>query len=1099
MGASLIRLCFQPDLRRAFVSSSENPSQWEADGDLFAAAFEHAPVMMAISAHNQDIFLQVNREFERVSGYSREEVLGKSVVGLGLIAPEERDRVAEVLGEGGPGLGIELWFRAKNGAPRKCLCSVVPVRIGGVARMLALGIDVTGRARYEVERGLTIKLLGLLNAPSAMREMMEGTISLLQKFTGCDAVAVRVREGGDFPFYTTWGLSNEFVREESSLCAGDNSALECLCGAVLKGEFKPGLEVVTAYGSYWTNSLSDLVSGPMAGCLPESLRGRCLREGYEAVAQIPLRFAGRTLGLMQFNYARRGSITPESVAFLEHAAKSIATAIEQRQTQAALRASELRYRLISENTGDVIWLADVSTLRLTYVSPSVARQYGYSPEEAMARPIGDLLTPESYRFVEAGLRERLAKFEAGSEGERIQTYEADQRRRDGSIVRVEMVITLLAGLDGRVREILGVSRDVTERHQYTEALREKEYWLSESQRVSRIGSYALDMDAGTWTSSATLDEIFGIGPEYNRTVEGWGDLVYAEDRREMLEYFQREAVERQRPFDREYRIARRSDGQIRWVHGRGQLVHNAKGELVTMAGTIQDITERKRLEEQLLQAQKMESVGRLAGGVAHDFNNLLTVINGYCDLMLQGMKTSDPIKEQLDEVRGAGQRAAALTQQLLAFSRRQVMRPQVLDLNGFLREAERLLRRLIGEDVRLVTVLDAALGKVKADPGQVNQVILNLAVNARDAMPGGGQLTIETANVDIDAESAATQVGSRPGRYVRLSVSDTGAGMDVETRRHLFEPFFTTKAAGHGTGLGLSSVYGIVRQSDGWITAYSEPGQGTQFHVYLPRLEEDGEKTAAPAENPAPAFGTETILVTEDQDNVRALVSRMLRGLGYHVLDAANGAEALAVAAAHAAPIHLLITDVVMPEMSGRELGAELKRQRPEIRVMYMSGYTGNAIARRGLLDEGVAFIEKPFTAESLAGKVRAVLGSATAAGAVLVVDDDAAIRSLFYKILARAGYHVMEAADGAQALEAVKKGGVALVITDLVMPEKEGIETIMEIRKSHPQVKIGAVSGASGGRYLGTAALLGADAVLAKPVSEEALVDMARRLLGGS
>ena len=819
------------------MSSPENPRRWEADGDLFAAAFEHAPVMMAISVQGEDVFLEVNREFEKVSGYSREEAIGKSVVELGLIAPEERERLAEVLGGGGPALGIELLFRSKNGAFRRCLCSMVPVSIGGVARTLALGIDVTGHARYEAERGLTIELLGLLNAPSTMREMMESTTRLLQKFTRCDAVAIRVREGSDFPFYTTWGLSNEFVREESCLCAGGDSSPECLCGAVLTGEFKSGLEVVTAYGSFWTNSLSDLVSSPAVGCLPASLRGRCLREGFESVAQIPLRFAGRTLGLMQFDYVRRGSITSERVAFLEHSAKSIATAIEQRQTQEALRASELRYRLISENTGDVIWLLDVNTRRLTYVSPSVKRQLGHSPEEVLALRTEEVLTRESYRSVARGFWERLAKFEAGSEADRIQTYEVDQRRRDGSMLRVEMVTTLLAGEGGRVREILGVSRDVTERYRHTEALREKEYWLSESQRASRIGSYAADFTAGVWTSSATLDEIFGIGPEYARTIDGWAGLVHSDDRREMMEYLQREVGERQRPFDREYRIVRRSDGQIRWVHGRGEVVHSAKGDLLTMTGTIQDITERKRLEEQLLQAQKMESVGRLAGGVAHDFNNLLTVINGYCDLMLEGMETSDPLREPLDEVRGAGQRAAAVTQQLLAFSRRQVMRPQVLDLNGFLRETERLLQRLIGEDVRLVTVLDAALGKVKADPGQINQVILNLAVNGRDAMPAGGRLTIETANVDIDAESAAAQVASRAGRYVRLSVGDTGAGMDGETRRHLFEPFFTTKPAGQGTGLGLSSVYGIVRQSDGWITVYSEPGQGTQFHVYLPRLE----------------------------------------------------------------------------------------------------------------------------------------------------------------------------------------------------------------------------------------------------------------------
>jgi CheY-like chemotaxis protein len=322
--------------------------------------------------------------------------------------------------------------------------------------------------------------------------------------------------------------------------------------------------------------------------------------------------------------------------------------------------------------------------------------------------------------------------------------------------------------------------------------------------------------------------------------------------------------------------------------------------------------------------------------------------------------------------------------------------------------------------------------------------------------------------------------------------------MDAETREHLFEPFFTTKPAGQGTGLGLSSVYGIVQQSNGWISVYSEPGKGTQFHVYLPRLENDGEAAAGPVENAAPALGTETILVTEDQDNVRRLVSRMLRGFGYHVLEAANGGEALAVSSSHAEPIHLLITDVVMPEMSGRELGAELMRRRPEMRALYMSGYTGNVIARHGLLEEDVAFIQKPFTAESLAAKVRDTLGSAPAR-AILVVDDDAAVRSLFHAILARAGFRVMEAADGAQALAALREGGVDVVITDLVMPEKEGLETIGEIRRSYPHVKIAAVSGAFGGRFLETASLLGADATLAKPVTEEALVDMVRRLLGGS
>jgi len=1099
-GGSHTRLCSQPAKESQPVSNSESARWWDADGSLLAAAFQNAPIMMALCAVGEDAFLDVNREFERVSGYSRAEVLGKSVVAIGLIAAGARARVVEALGESLHSQTIEASFRARNGELRKCLSMVVPVRTDGLERILIVGIDVTEKARYEAERGVAIELLGLLNAPTGMREMLEAITKRLREYTECDALALRVQEGADFPFYTTLGLSDDFIGAESCLCSGGgDTGLECLCGAVLRAQLSPELSVVTAYGSFWTNGLGDLVGGPRAGCLPASLRGRCLTEGYESVALIPLRFGGRTLGLMQFDFHRPGSLSPELITFLEQTAESIATAIEQRQTQAALRASETRYRLISENTGDVIWLLDPKTRHFTYVSPSIKRQSGYTPEEVIAQPVENILTAESYSRMREDFWERTAKFEAGDEAERIQTYEVDERRRDGTVVRMEVVVTLLAGPDGRVREVLGVARDVTERHRQTEALREKEYWLSESQRASRIGSYTLDIGAGVWTSSATLDEILGIGQEYGRTVEGWARLIYVEDAQEAAEYLRAHVVGQQMPFDREYRIVRPSDGQIRWVHGRGELVRDAKGQLLTLAGTIQDITERKRLEEQLLQAQKMESVGRLAGGVAHDFNNLLTVINGYCDLMLEGMDASNPLKEQLDEVRGAGQRAASLTQQLLAFSRRQVMRPQVLNLNGFLRETERLLRRLIGEDVRLVTMLAESLGKVKADPGQISQVILNLAVNARDAMPGGGSLTIETANVDIDAKSGAAQEAATPGRYVRLSVSDTGAGMDADTRMHLFEPFYTTKPAGQGTGLGLSSVYGIVRQSGGWISVYSEPGHGTQFHVYLPRVESQTDSAAVAVEKPAPAFGTETVLVAEDQHNVRRLVSLMLSGFGYQVLVAANGAEALAVASSHDGRIDLLITDVVMPGMSGRELAVELARQRPGIHVLYMSGYTGNVTAQHGLLQEGVAFIQKPFTAETLAVKVRETLDDVPSASEILVVDDDPAIRSLFHKVLTRGGYHVTEASDGAQALAAVEKGGLDLVITDLVMPGKEGIETIVEIHKHHPEVKIIAVSGAFGGSYLSIASTLGAGAVLAKPVSDEMLLDTVRRLLHGS
>ena len=387
--------------------------------------------------------------------------------------------------------------------------------------------------------------------------------------------------------------------------------------------------------------------------------------------------------------------------------------------------------------------------------------------------------------------------------------------------------------------------------------------------------------------------------------------------------------------------------------------------------------ELRESEERFRQAQKMEAVGRLAGGVAHDFNNLLMVMRGYGELLLNRLDANDPLRRNAEEIQKAAERATALTQQLLAFSRKQVLQPKVLDLNAVVTEVEKLLRRLIGEDIELAAVLDLALGRVKADPGQMEQIILNLAVNARDAMPRGGRLTLKTANVTLDQAYAYARqhVGAAPGPYVLLAVSDTGIGMDAETRSHIFEPFFTTKGAGKGTGLGLSTVYGIVKQSGGTLWVESAPGRGTTFEIYLPLVEEvaaGGElHPALPAPTPG---GTETILVVEDEMSVRKLAAEFLGSNGYTVLEAQDGGEALQVCEEHRAPIHLLLTDVVMPGMSGWELAERLAGARPEMKVTYMSGYTDDAIVQHGVLEEGTAFLQKPFSLDALARTVREVL-----------------------------------------------------------------------------------------------------------------------------
>jgi signal transduction histidine kinase len=387
--------------------------------------------------------------------------------------------------------------------------------------------------------------------------------------------------------------------------------------------------------------------------------------------------------------------------------------------------------------------------------------------------------------------------------------------------------------------------------------------------------------------------------------------------------------------------------------------------------------ERKQLEEQLAQSQKMEAVGRLAGGVAHDFNNLLTAIKGHLEFLLEDLPLGSVTRSDAEGIEDAANRAASLTRQLLALSRRQVLQPRVLDLNQTVQEMEKMLRRVIGEDVTLSSRMEPALGHVEADAGQVTQVLLNLAVNARDAMPTGGSLTIETANVELDDEYVRGKLRVESGRYIMLAVSDTGVGMDAETRARIFEPFFTTKEVGKGTGLGLSTVYGIVKQSGGHVWVYSEPGHGTTFKVYLPRV--DAPVVAETVRVAAPSTGRETVLLTEDEAAVRVLARRTLERAGYQVLEADGGEAALRLAESHAGTIHLLLSDVVMPGIGGRELAERLQRQRPDVALLFMSGYTDDAILRHGMLVEGTPFLEKPFTPAGLREKVRAVLDAAPA------------------------------------------------------------------------------------------------------------------------
>jgi PAS domain S-box-containing protein len=533
--------------------------------------------------------------------------------------------------------------------------------------------------------------------------------------------------------------------------------------------------------------------------------------------------------------------------------------------------------------------------------------------------------------------------------------------------------TPLRSTDGTFLGSIHVLRDISDRTRAERALRHSEERYRSLVVATSQVVWSTDPSGEVVEDSPTWREFTGESAA-EASGRGWLDAIHADDRPQVAEAWSN-AVKTRSPYSGECR-GRRSDGEYRDLLIRSVPVLEKDGTIREWVGTCTDVTDQRQLEKQFRQAHKMEAMGRLAAGISHDFNNLLGVIIGYSDLLLTSLTPDDRLRDKVEEIKKAGQRAASLTRQLLAFSRKQVLVPKILDLNVVVSETSKLLLRLLGDDIKLVTKLGPALDHVKADPTQIEQVIMNLAINARDAMPHGGTLLIETTNTELDQQySQRHNIEAQPGKYVLLAVSDTGVGMDKTTEARIFEPFFTTKEVGKGTGLGLATVYGIVKQSGGYISVYSEAGKGTTFKLYMPRVEEMLKEAKAEATFPFP-LGSETILLVEDEDSVRDLSHRLLESMGYRVMGAANGADAMCIAGTCRDPIQLLVTDVVMPGMNGQELAELLVAKRSQMKVLYVSGHSDDVIVNYALLKSGVAFLQKPFTREELAKKVKEVLGA---------------------------------------------------------------------------------------------------------------------------
>jgi PAS domain S-box-containing protein len=902
---------------------------------------------------------EANREAEALLGLPRDQIIDQHIskfapAGTGAV-PEYVARFQQAVAAGG-GRVANVVLRRSDGSPVEVDFSMSVNQIGGAATVLSIGRDVTERNRAGREIKERMALAAFAADSGAALVQKQDLRAMLQQ---CAEAMVRHLEPA---FARIWTLDDAGDTLELQASAGLYTHLDGGHARVPVGRLKIGL-IASERQPHLTN---DVLHDPRVSD-PAWAR----REGMVAFAGYPLVVGERLLGVMAM-FARR-PLSHTALDAMASVANEIALGIEgKRAEDERQRAQQRLDHVVFHNPAVLCSMRPAGdAFELKWISENVERLLGYTAAECLAPDWWlaqlhdddrDRVVAELARIMTSGLVQHEYRF----------------RHRDGRYRWVRAEIRLLRSVAGDPLEAVASWSDVT-------ALKEAELRLQDSEQ-----QYRLLFDSNPFPMAVIDQETLGFLAVNDASLR-----VYGHSREEFL----RMAVgdvrvdEGDGALAGDYPVSGASDSATRLSHARkhrrkdGSVMEvEIARSRITFRGRpawlamVSDVTEKKSLEAQLVRAQKMEAVGQLAGGVAHDFNNLLGVITGYAELLSRELAPGSRALKRSEEITHAARRAAALTRQLLAFSRRQVLQPRVLDLNTVVADVEKMMRRLISENIQIVTAPAPGLGNVRADAGQLEQVLMNLAINARDAMPSGGRLVIETANVELDETYARVNPEARPGPHVVLAVSDTGHGMDARTMARIFEPFFTTKDEGKGTGLGLATVYGIVRQSGGTVNVYSEPGHGTTFKVYLPRVDAEGEADAA-APLAAPVGGSETILLVEDADALRLLVRELLEDAGYSILDAEAPDKALALIASTPGPIHLVLTDMVMPRMSGQEFAARLATLRPAARVVFMSGYSDQAVAEQGTLSPGALFLQKPFTMDALMRTVRRALDAEGARG----------------------------------------------------------------------------------------------------------------------